>query len=587
MASQPGTFNIQELADAGAPLVGGRLYTYDYGTTSQKTAYTDQGASVAHTYTADGAGGQYIALNARGELPAPLYLTAGSYDLALKRADGSTVWTRRADGANDLSTSTGAAQIGGGMQAVSSIVALRALLKTSPSSKAVVTGYYADGDGGGGAYFLDASDTTSTDNGGTVIVATDGGRWKLAPFSRVTVRHFGAKLDGLTDIGPTINAMLSAGYTAFIPYTAAGCRIDTTVTIGRNQWVEFENPSCKVKSNNATAIFRILGNSNAVIEPAGVKGGANIDMTGAGASSTVFLMGTSSQNVASVRVLGRYVCTNCHAVYLEETHATNCVIDVQIEDVYCQYTLGRQFYSKRSRGFFLVRSFVVDHTANNYVSAWEGIRVEDFIGFEGERLDVVGPTPALLTPAYQSAANGMVFAGIGNGKASLYLTRALVDNTYGNGIIITDVSYVHGTLLSAFQNLGFGIQITNCNTVLIDRIEQMGAVGVTGASAAQHGVAISGCDMLDIACVAANFNTGNGVYLHNTTHGKFMAVTTKSNGNYGWSEDGTSNFNIKSGLISYSNTAGSLVQVGASSATVNWIPTSGTFTASTVGAATV
>ena len=97
-ASQPANFNLQEFTDVGQLMVGGRLYTYGYGTTAHKTAYTDPDGTVPHTYTLDGAGGQYIALNARGELPAPLYLLDGSYDLALKRADGSTVWTRKADG---------------------------------------------------------------------------------------------------------------------------------------------------------------------------------------------------------------------------------------------------------------------------------------------------------------------------------------------------------------------------------------------------------------------------------------------------------------------------------------------------------
>jgi hypothetical protein len=119
-ASQPANFNLQEFSDAGLLLFGGRLYTYAYGTTAQKTAYTDPAGVVPHTYTADGAGGQYIALNARGELPAPLYLSAGSYDLVLKRLDGSTIWTRKADGidntpnslATSLATLFGASQIG-------------------------------------------------------------------------------------------------------------------------------------------------------------------------------------------------------------------------------------------------------------------------------------------------------------------------------------------------------------------------------------------------------------------------------------------------------------------------------------------
>jgi hypothetical protein len=111
---------LQELTDAGLLLVAGRLYTYAYGTTNQKTAYTDPAGTVPHTYTADGAGGQYIALNARGELPAPLYLAAGSYDISLKRSDGSTIWTRKADGVDNplnslaaaLAASTGASLVG-------------------------------------------------------------------------------------------------------------------------------------------------------------------------------------------------------------------------------------------------------------------------------------------------------------------------------------------------------------------------------------------------------------------------------------------------------------------------------------------
>lgn len=104
MASLSGYFSIQELSDAGALLVGGRVYTYAFGTTTFKTAYTDINGLIPHTYTSDGAGGQYIALNARGELPAPLYLATGSYDVALKRSDGSTVWTRRADPSGDTAT---------------------------------------------------------------------------------------------------------------------------------------------------------------------------------------------------------------------------------------------------------------------------------------------------------------------------------------------------------------------------------------------------------------------------------------------------------------------------------------------------
>lgn len=103
MASLSGVFNLQQFTDTGALAANFRLYTYTAGTTTNKTAYTDAAGLVPHTYTNDGVGGSYIALNARGELPAPLYLTSGSYDLCLKTTAGATVWTRKAEPVSDSS----------------------------------------------------------------------------------------------------------------------------------------------------------------------------------------------------------------------------------------------------------------------------------------------------------------------------------------------------------------------------------------------------------------------------------------------------------------------------------------------------
>lgn len=100
-ASLSGVFSTQQFTDVAELAANYRLYTYTPSTTTHKVAYTDEAGSVPHTYTSDGLGGQYIALNSRGELPAPLFLTSGGYDLTLKTAAGVTVWTRRAIGGND------------------------------------------------------------------------------------------------------------------------------------------------------------------------------------------------------------------------------------------------------------------------------------------------------------------------------------------------------------------------------------------------------------------------------------------------------------------------------------------------------
>lgn len=103
-ASLAGVYNFQAFKSTGDLAASYRLYTYSPGTTTHKAAYTEQTGVTPHTYTADGLGGQYIAVNARGELPAPLFLSSGGYDLCLKTDAGVTVWTRRAYATDEATT---------------------------------------------------------------------------------------------------------------------------------------------------------------------------------------------------------------------------------------------------------------------------------------------------------------------------------------------------------------------------------------------------------------------------------------------------------------------------------------------------
>lgn len=67
---------------AGVPLAGGLLYTYEQGTTTPKTTYSDSALSVANTNP--------IVLDANGE--ANVYLS-GYYKMVLKTSAGVTLWT--------------------------------------------------------------------------------------------------------------------------------------------------------------------------------------------------------------------------------------------------------------------------------------------------------------------------------------------------------------------------------------------------------------------------------------------------------------------------------------------------------------
>lgn len=210
-ASLSGVFSLQEFTDLGTPLVGGRVYTYTQGTTTHKTAYTDKAGSIAHTYTSDGVGGQYIGLNARGELPAPLYLVAGSYDITLKDSTGATIWTRRADPVDDTDA------------------ALRIdLASTSDAAK---------GDALIGVKRTDiasAADLTLHD-------------WNNA--ARLNVRQVGVKGDGSTDDAALLNTLGALGVPLYIPYTSTGYKIGSSVTFNCDVFCEGTfNPTSAIGS---------------------------------------------------------------------------------------------------------------------------------------------------------------------------------------------------------------------------------------------------------------------------------------------------------------------------------------------------
>lgn len=106
----------------------------------------------------------------------------------------------RQDLAEDGDADRGAALVANASQVVGSVTKLRSLRNSSPSKFARTTGYHAPADGGAAFYYLDESDTTSADDGVTVIVSSDGGRWKLNHNGTINVRQAGARGDGSDDV---------------------------------------------------------------------------------------------------------------------------------------------------------------------------------------------------------------------------------------------------------------------------------------------------------------------------------------------------------------------------------------------------
>jgi hypothetical protein len=74
---------MQFTTTAGAPLIGGKLYTYAAGTTTPLASYTDSTGATANTNP--------VILNVRGE--AAIWLDPASYKFVLNDANDSLIWT--------------------------------------------------------------------------------------------------------------------------------------------------------------------------------------------------------------------------------------------------------------------------------------------------------------------------------------------------------------------------------------------------------------------------------------------------------------------------------------------------------------
>lgn len=90
---------------------------------------------------------------------------------------------------------------------------------TGQSKRVFITGYFVTSAPSGiaGDFVRDDSDTTSADNGGTIIVSTNGKRWKRQHSYFVSVKWFGAVGDRIADDTQPISNAIATGKSVFFP----------------------------------------------------------------------------------------------------------------------------------------------------------------------------------------------------------------------------------------------------------------------------------------------------------------------------------------------------------------------------------
>jgi hypothetical protein len=340
----------------------------------------------------------------------------------------------------------------------------------------------------------------------------------------VSITDYGAIGDGnIANANVNATALtnaLATGRTVVIPYTAAGYHFGThQITVGTGQIIQGES-QVLLKSTATTSLFRMTGYN----QTSGISN-VTIDMTGSGSSSTAIRFGTNSSSpVYRVRI-SKVRFSNCVEAIGDEVSATNYVVDIMIEDCMAWLTRGRQIYSRRSRGSFLIRSTIVDFTQDAASVAWEGIRLEDYAGIELERVDVIGWGQG--PRVYNSAIRGIVL----NNGIAVWLTRVFSDSVIGDGMYIGNTQFVFSLSLESSLSLGNGIILDNISKGVFTNTVINGATGITGAAAGAAGIFLQSCADNVFTNTYAYNCTGSGIYVNTgSVRNTFSNSSVNSNG---------------------------------------------------------
>lgn len=251
---------------AGAPLVGGKVYTYDAGTANPRTTYQDAAGTVPNANP--------VILDARGEAT---IFWSGAYKIILKDSADVTIWT--------VDNVISADQYSSGL-----VTALRSDLAS--------TSDVAKGDALIGVLqpYANAVGRTQHDKNTELI----------------SVKDFGAKGDGVTDdttpFQNAINALNGLGGGRL--YIPSGTYITGKLTLYSNIWLVGEgrtHSTIKLKSGSNTDLIY----------------GANSDaLWGSGSGSGVSGVGLFELTLDGNRA-GNLISGSCIAIYGEELYFQN------------------------------------------------------------------------------------------------------------------------------------------------------------------------------------------------------------------------------------------------------------------------
>lgn len=321
---------------AGAPLVGGKLWTYNAGTSTPRPTYTDASGTVANTNP--------VILDARGE--AAVYWD-GAYKVVLTDAAGVTIWTA------DNISSGDAAQVSSVFDTMTDseradVIAGTLLIDVGPKIQAAIDAVYA---AGGGVLWFPV------------------GKYKCG--QRLYMRR------GVTLMGPQHRIPTGSMYPTGVEGTIYGIAriVATSGVVGGFLFWNFKDPD-KLRRPYGAQVHNIM------LDCANQSSGAGVYITCLPAGEGVFSNGWAG---AATEIDGMIILGGpSHGVFVESTD--NEKINCQILRVRVGFCAGNGIYCYKCLDVKIDYCFVFDVRGNGLVMegcATERVTDSDIFNCDG------------------------------------------------------------------------------------------------------------------------------------------------------------------------------------------------------------
>lgn len=221
----------------GKPLTNGKVYIGAVGTdptvfANQIPVFWDEALTIPAAQPLTTSAGYIV----RTGTPSRVYV-ATDYSISVKNASNVLVYYLAQFGVTDQASQEELDNLSNSLQ-IPDYATLRA--STTPRKSVYITGIYGATFAGIAGWFLrDDADITSLDNGGTIIVRSDGVRYKRASVTRMNIQWFGAVPSVSINNTPMIQAAINAAKLAvvgiYIPSTTGiGYRFDAPLQLPEN-----------------------------------------------------------------------------------------------------------------------------------------------------------------------------------------------------------------------------------------------------------------------------------------------------------------------------------------------------------------